>query len=113
MPLSAAGVYPITAVLSDPDGKLGNYNLLVRNGTLTVTPALLSVSADDKVRLFGAANPPLTGAISGIQNGDNITATYSTPANSLSLPGNYPITPALSDPGNKLASYRVAIRTEH
>ncbi len=108
--LSAAGVYPITAIVNDPDGKLGNYNLVLHDGTLTVVPAVLSVSADDKVRLFGAANPPLTGSITGIQNGDNITATYSTEATSLSLPGNYPIRPALSDPGNKLASYRVNVR---
>jgi hypothetical protein len=59
--------------------------------------------------MVAAPNPPLTGTITGIQNGDNITATYSTTANTLSLPGNYAITPALQDPGNKRGNYEVSI----
>ena len=108
-PASAVGTYPITPAVRDPDGKLGNYTLTVHNGSLTVNPAPLSVRADDKRRAFGTANPPLTGTITGIQNEDNITATYSTTATLLSLPGNYPITPALKDPGNKLGNYRVSV----
>src|SRR5439155_2760521 len=90
---SAVGIYPIKAALTDPDRKLSNYNLIVQDGTLTITRAALSVIADDKARMFGADNPPLTGTLAGVRNGDNITARYSTTANRASLPGNYPITP--------------------
>ncbi len=107
---SPAGTYPITAAFSDPGGKLSNYNLIAHNGTLTITPAPLNVTTDNKSRGFGTANPPLTGSIVGVKNGDNITVTYSTTANQLSLPGDYPITPALNDPGNKLGNYNVTLR---
>lgn len=33
---SPPGTYPITAILNDPDGKLGNYAVTTNNGTLTI-----------------------------------------------------------------------------
>jgi len=107
---SSAGVYPITASLHDPDAKLGNYSVVVRQATLLVQPAPLAVQADDKSRLYGTENPPLTGTIAGIQNGDNITAEYSTTATQNSDVGNYPITPALRDPNNRLGNYQLTVR---
>jgi hypothetical protein len=43
--------------------------------------------------------------LSGVKNGDPITASYTTPATTSSPVGNYPITPALNDPANKLGNY--------
>ena len=43
----------------------------------------------------------------GLQNGDNITAVYSTVADTNSPVGNYPITIGLLDPDHKLANYAV------
>jgi len=37
-PASAPGAYPITPVLVDPLGRLGNYNVTLNIGTLTVNP---------------------------------------------------------------------------
>jgi lipopolysaccharide/colanic/teichoic acid biosynthesis glycosyltransferase len=107
---NAVGIYAITPVLGGPEATLSNYALTLHDGTLTVSPAPLSISAHDKTRAFAAENPPLTGSVIGIQNGDEITATYTTTATRTSLPGNYPITPAASDPNNKLGNYRVSIR---
>ncbi len=126
--LSLPGDYPIVPELNDPDSKLDNYRLTVRYGTLTVTltpdpgignllpgPATnrtnLTVTADDKARAFRARNPTLTGIITGLTEGDNITATYTTRAAESSPPGIYPIMPVLHDPDGKLGKYNVTVQT--
>jgi hypothetical protein len=107
---SAPGTYPITASLLDPTSKLGNYSVTITNATLTVTPATLTVTAANASMVFGDPVPALSGTISGIKNGDNITATYSTTATSTSPVGTYPIVPAVSDNGTgALANYTVVI----
>src|SRR5206468_1370051 len=107
--LSPIGTYPITATLVDPGGVLGNYAVTINNGTLTITPAALVITANNAARLYGDPNPAFTGTIAGIKNGDNITATYSTPATANSPAGTYPIIPALVDPTGKLGNYTVTI----
>jgi hypothetical protein len=106
---SSVGTYDILPHLSDPDGKLSNYSVTTNNGTLHVTPASLSVTADNHSRAYGAANPTLTGSITGIQNGENITATYSTIADLNSPVGSYNIVPALNDPSSKVSNYTVTL----
>jgi 6-phosphogluconolactonase (cycloisomerase 2 family) len=106
-PTSPVGTYPIVATLIDPTNKLGNYAVTINNGTLTVNPAPLSVTAANASRLFGTPNPPFSGIITGIKNADPITATYSTTATATSAPGTYPITPTLVDPAGKLGNYTV------
>jgi hypothetical protein len=77
--------------------------------SLNVAQASLTVTANNKSRLYGEPNPPLDGSITGIKNGDNITATYTTTATQASPVGTYPITPVLSDPDSKLGNYSVTI----
>uniref|UniRef100_UPI00321B2AD7 MBG domain-containing protein n=1 Tax=Pontibacter chitinilyticus TaxID=2674989 RepID=UPI00321B2AD7 len=101
---SAVGGYAVTATLSDPTNKLGNYTVTNAGNTLTVTPAAISVKANDAARMQGAANPIFTGAITGIKNGDAITASYSTVATETSPAGEYAIVPELS--GDKLRNYQ-------
>jgi len=107
---SPVGSYDITAALSDPASRLGNYIVTLNKGTLTVTKAPLTLTADDKSRPFGYNNPPLTGTIVGIKNGDAITANYSTSAIPMSDPGTYPIVPAPVDPSGKLPNYVVTVK---
>ena len=102
------GAYPIVPALVDPAGKLGNYSVTITNGTLTISAAALSVTANNATRVYGDPNPVLTGAISGLKNGDNITATFSS-ADAASPVGAYPIVPALVDPAGKLGNYSVTI----
>src|SRR6266850_4531053 len=104
---SAVGSYGIVPSLNDPDSKLGNYNVATGNGVLTVTPATLTVTIDNKSRSYGAANPTLTGGITGIQNSDNITGSYTTIATTSSPVATYAILPVFSDPGSKLSNYNV------
>src|SRR5262249_28297357 len=102
---SPIGAYPIT-----PSGLTStNYSITFSNGTLTVTPFALTVTADNKSKVYGSANPTFTGTVTGVQNGDNITASYSTIADATSPIGTYNIVPALNDPNNKLTNYNVTI----
>ena len=75
---------------------------------LSVTAAGLTVAANNASRVYGATNPVFSGTITGIQNGDNITATYASTATVNSAVGTYPITPTLVDPGSKLSNYIVS-----
>lgn len=104
---SPVGTYPMLTVVQDPAGTLGNYNVTTSNGTLTVTPAALSVTAADASRPYGSANPKLTGSISGIKNSDNIVATFATAATVASPVGTYAIGVSLTDPSSKLGNYVV------
>jgi hypothetical protein len=72
-------------------------------------PGALVVTAANQSRTYGAANPTLTGTVAGLQNGDNLTATFSTAATPGSPVGTYSIVPTLIDPGGKLANYNVTI----
>jgi gliding motility-associated-like protein len=63
----------------------------------TVTRALLTVTADNKIKLTGAPNPALTYTYSGFVNneGPSVLTTQpaiNTPASLTSPPGPYPIT---------------------
>jgi hypothetical protein len=104
---SAVGPYPIVPTLLDPAAKLGNYTVTSNNGTLTVSPALLTVVAANAGRLYGDANPLFTGTITGIKNSEAITATYASVAASTSSVGTYVIVPTLADPTAKLGNYTV------
>jgi hypothetical protein len=52
-------------------------------------------------------NPVFTGTITGLQNGDTVTATYACSATPPSPPGAYPITVTLVDPASRLGNYTV------
>src|SRR6476646_4070734 len=108
-PGSAVGDYSIVATLVDPDNKLGNYTVVINTGNLTVTPAPLSVVADDTARAVGQPNPTFTGTVSGVKNGEDITATQDSPATVGSEAGIYPIVPTLKDASGKISNYAVTI----
>jgi hypothetical protein len=98
---SPVGAYPITITLSDPDHKLANYAVTTNNGTLTVNPAVLTVTAENLSKLYGEANPGLTATITGFVNGDTLASAVtgapliSTTATTASDTGSYPITAGL------------------
>ena len=106
-PISNIGDYPISAAA----GTLAASNYLFRfaPSALTVNKATLTVAADNKSRGYGAANPVLTGQLTGIQNNDNLTVSYATTATQSSAAGTYPITPTLNDPNSKGGNYDVQL----
>lgn len=69
----------------------------VTNGTLSITKAMLTATADAKTREYGLTNPALTVAYTGFRNADtaaviDTAATAATAATALSNVGNYAIT---------------------
>jgi hypothetical protein len=110
-PASPVGAYAIiVAAVNDPNSKLSNYNVSTVNGSLSVIPAVLTAKANDKTRVYAAANPSFDGSVTGLRNSDVIQAQFSTSAVAGSSVGAYPIVPTLSDPGGILGNYFVVIQ---
>src|SRR3989442_10800247 len=86
---------------------LANYSVAATNGTLSVTPRTLTISAADKSKVYGDANPTFTGSISGIQNSDPITESFTTSADQTSGVGGYAIVPHADGTGGVLANFNV------
>jgi hypothetical protein len=86
-----------------------NYATVSLSQYTVATKAPLTVTANNATRQYGQANPTFTGIVTGLVNGDNITATYSTTATPTSTVGSYAITPTLVDPGGKLPNYAVTV----
>jgi len=93
---SPVGAYPIVPTVSG--AAAGNYNVTTTNGSLTVTPAALTVTANNATRSYGTANPAFTGTTSGLLNGDTVTTTFATTAVTNSPVGTYAIVPTVSGP---------------
>ncbi|MEI8090525.1 MAG: MBG domain-containing protein [Opitutaceae bacterium] len=95
---SGVGSYAITTAIGTLAAN--NYSFAFVDGTLAVTKAPLTVTADNKTRVYGVADPAFTATLSGFVNGDTATAVTGaavllTSATSTSPAGTYPITPAL------------------
>jgi hypothetical protein len=86
-----------------------DYSSVTNSVSLVVSLAPLSVTAANASRPYGQAAPAFTGTMTGLQNGDNITATYRCSATSGSPVGAYAIVPALVDPGDRLTNYTVSL----
>src|SRR5207237_74793 len=69
----------------------------------------LIVTAGSVSRYYGSVNPPLTGTLQGLVNGDNITVRFTTRAVIGSIVGNYSVTPSISDPDGRLSNYAVTV----
>jgi hypothetical protein len=74
-----------------------NYTLTGASGSVTVTPATLTVTADNKSCAAGQANPGLTASYSGFVGGETlatsgVTGTPALSTTSTNIPGTYPIT---------------------
>jgi subtilase family serine protease len=102
-----AGTNALSVVFTPTD--TADYNSLTNTVSLIVLPATLMVAAASSSRAYGQPNPPFAGTITGVTNGDKITAVYSTTATSGSPLGNYSITPSLVDPNDRQTNYLVAL----
>jgi hypothetical protein len=88
-----AGGYPISFSYLGDSG----YGPATGSSTLTVTPATLTVTANDAARSYGAANPTFTFGITGFVNHDPASVVSGTPglstvATAASAPNTYAIT---------------------
>lgn len=89
---SSVGQYPIVA-----GGAVdANYTISFVHGQLTISPAPLTVRADDKAMVYGAELPSLTATVVGLLNGDHLQDLDAPPVltsavTSTSAAGTYPI----------------------
>ena len=102
-----AGTNQQLTVLFTPDNT--NYTTAAATNSINVQLAPLSVVANNVSRGVGETNPVFGGTLSGVVNGDDITATYFSAADLLSVVGTYDIVPTLVDPNNRLSNYSVTI----
>jgi RHS repeat-associated protein len=75
------------------------YNTVTASVPLTVNKAVLTVTASNASRVYGAANPTFTDTLTGFVNGDTSSVVSGAPsltttATTTSAPGSYPITSA-------------------
>jgi gliding motility-associated-like protein len=103
---SAVGSYSIV-----PSGAAAtNYSIIYVNGSLNVTPAALTITANNQTKVYGAANPALTVAYSGFITGDDATKLTTLPivntsATAASPVGSYTLTPSGAVTSNYTITY--------
>jgi gliding motility-associated-like protein len=103
---SAVGAYQITA----SGAASANYSISYTAGALTVTRAILTITANNAIKVYGTVNPPLSVTYTGFVNGDantNLTTqpTVTTTAVTGSPVGPYPITASGAASPNYTISY--------
>jgi hypothetical protein len=85
-----------------------NYVITVTGGTLTINPATLTVTAQNRSGTYGSALPSLLYSYAGLTNGDNasvLTGSLSTTASPSSNTGSYAINQGTLSAG---ANYAIA-----
>ncbi|WP_299401783.1 S-layer family protein [uncultured Roseobacter sp.] len=104
--LASAGAAANAAVVGSPytisataAASTQGYNVTVVDGTLTVNPAALTITADNASRAVGASNPAFTAQFSGFVLGETVSdlsgvLALITPATAASPAGSFAITPA-------------------
>lgn len=110
--INSSGTATITAIKAADD----NYTEATAQTTVTVAKKELTVTADDKSKIYGEVNPALTLTYIGFVNGEDENAlttkpTASTEASQLSSVGTYSITVSGGAADNYTFNYVSAILT--
>jgi filamentous hemagglutinin family protein len=88
---ATAGTHAITG----GNASAANYTMVYQPGTLTVARAPLTITADNKSKVYGAADPALTATMSGFKYGDTSSVvnglTLSTATGAQAGAGTHPI----------------------
>ncbi len=96
---SGVGIYPVTVGAGTLVAS-SNYTLVLMNGSYTVQPAVLTVSAQNASMVYGSALPAFTYQVSGFVNGDTSSVLsgapqFTTTGSSSASVGTYAITPTV------------------
>jgi hypothetical protein len=101
---AGVGEYPIVASGADDS----DYDISYVNGTETITPAPLTITAVNKSRVYGSPSPAYTTVFSGLKNldtRDDISGLTVTGAPEQAGAGSYPIVPSGGSNPNYDISY--------
>ena len=81
-PITLADISPANVVGNNPDAYADNYYIYnsPTPGNLTILPVPLTITADNKVKLYGAPVPALTVSYSGLAGGDQSVVLTTSPA---------------------------------
>ncbi|MQP66039.1 filamentous hemagglutinin N-terminal domain-containing protein [Niveispirillum sp. SYP-B3756] len=105
-PASGVGSYAITG----SGATAANYTISYQAGALSITPAALTIRANDASRTYGAANPAFTARYDGLVNGDTASVvsglTLATSSTASSGVGSYAITGSGATAANYTISYQ-------
>ena len=99
----------ISATLS-PATVLGNYKITYNPAQFTITPANASVTPAAASKVYGSADPALSGTLSGFLAGDNVSAAYNRTAGETVAGSPYLISATLT-PAAALANYKITYNT--
>ena len=85
----------------------GNYNVTFQEGELEITPAKVTVKANDASKVVGEADPTFTATVTGLRNGDDESViSYTLNRDPGEDPGKYAITPeGETDQGNYIVEF--------
>ncbi len=102
------GTTTILPVTSGAD--IANFTITPANGSYTISQKDASVTPDALGKVYGDADPTLTGTLSGFVAGDGVTAVYSRTAGETVASSPYTISAVLS-PAGVLGNYNITYNT--
>jgi len=109
---NAGSAHVMTPVGTVNDGNGGNNyyvtTITINTGVITQAPASVTPNASGKV--YGTADPVLTGTLAGFLLADNVTATYTRTSGETVAGSPYTITATLASTG-LLTNYNITYRT--
>lgn len=108
---SPVASYPITVSLTG--SAAANYTVTMSGSpTVTIQQATVTAVAANATKVYGSANPALTGTLTGVltQDAANVAGVYSTTATTTSSVGQYPIT-ATGLTGSASGNYKLGTVT--
>ena len=88
-----------------------NYSIAFAGSTLAITPAAASVAPNAATKVFGTADPALTGTSSGFLASDNVATLYTRTAGENVLGSPYTIGATLSAAAGVLSNYTISYGT--
>jgi hypothetical protein len=105
----AGNPYTISVVLS-PAGVLGNYDITYNTASFTINVRPASVTPNAASKIYGNADPSLSGTLTGFIAADGVTAVYSRTAGETVAGSPYTISAVLS-PAGVLGNYDITYNT--
>jgi hypothetical protein len=93
-----------------PATALGNYAITYGTANFTINKATASVTPAAASKTYGAADPTLTGTLTGFAAADNVAATYGRAAGETVTGGPYTISASLA-PATALGNYAITYNT--
>lgn len=84
-----------------------NYNITKNNGTLTINKKDVTITVDDKSKVFGQSDPTFTGNVVGVVAGDDLGVSYIRTNAGVESVGTYPDVLSANYTAN--ANYNVTI----